>query len=170
VTQEDAVADAGRARKFADRIKVLIAANLEGIVKDPDLGFVTVTDVRVTNDLQHASVFYTVFGDEAQRDKTAALLEKNKGRLRSFVGSQIQIRLTPSLDFFADAIPETAAHLEELLREAKERDAAVAAAAAAATYAGDADPSKHAEDHADLAEDHADLAEDDEAAAEDDRG
>ena len=100
------MADAVRARKIADRIKVLIAANLESIVKDPDLGFVTVTDVRVTGDLQHASVFYTVFGDEAQRAKTAALLEKNKGRLRSFVGGQIQIRLTPSLDFFADAIPD----------------------------------------------------------------
>ena len=136
------MADAGRARKIADRIKVLIAANVERIVKDPDLGFVTITDVRVTNDLQHASVFYTVFGDEAQRAKTAALLEKNKGRLRSFEGSQISIRLTPSLDFFADAIPETAAHLEDLLREAKERDAAVAAAAAAAQYAGDADPYK----------------------------
>ena len=134
------MADTGRARKIADRIKVLIAANLESIVKDPDLGFVTVTDVRVTGDLQHASVFYTVFGDEAQREKTAALLEKNKGRLRSFVGGQIQIRLTPSLDFFADAIPETASHLEDLLREAKERDAAVAAAAAGAKYAGDADP------------------------------
>jgi len=134
------MADTGRARKIADRIKVLIAANLESIVKDPELGFVTVTDVRVTGDLQHASVFYTVFGDEAQREKTAALLEKNKGRLRSFVGGQIQIRLTPSLDFFADAIPETASHLEDLLREAKERDAAVAAAAAGAKYAGDADP------------------------------
>jgi ribosome-binding factor A len=134
------MADTGRARKIADRIKVLIAANLESIVKDPDLGFVTVTDVRVTGDLQHASVFYTVFGDEAQRARTAALLEKNKGRLRSFVGGQIQIRLTPSLDFFADAIPETASHLEDLLREAKERDAAVAAAAAGAQYAGDADP------------------------------
>jgi len=134
------MADTGRARKIADRIKVLIAANLESIVKDPDLGFVTVTDVRVTGDLQHASVFYTVFGDEAQRGRTAALLEKNKGRLRSFVGGQIQIRLTPSLDFFADAIPETASHLEDLLREAKERDAAVAAAAAGAQYAGDADP------------------------------
>jgi ribosome-binding factor A len=166
VTEEDAVADAGRARKIADRIKVLIAANLEGIVKDPDLGFVTVTDVRVTNDLQHASVFYTVLGDEAQRDRTAALLEKNKGRLRSFVGGQIQIRLTPSLDFFADAIPETAAHLEDLLREAKERDAAVAAAAAAATYAGDADPYKHADD----ANDDEAQAEDDEAAGRDDRG
>src|SRR5689334_2537915 len=134
------MADAGRARKIADRIKTLIAANVEPIVKDPDLGFVTITDVRVTGDLQHASVFYTVFGDETQRAKTAALLEKNKGRLRSFVGGQIQIRLTPSLDFFADAIPETAAHLEDLLREAKERDEAVAAAAAGATYAGESDP------------------------------
>jgi ribosome-binding factor A len=140
------MADTGRARKIADRIKVLIAANLESIVKDPDLGFVTVTDVRVTGDLQHASVFYTVFGDEAQRGRTAALLEKNKGRLRSFVGGQIQIRLTPSLDFFADAIPETASHLEDLLREAKERDAAVAAAAAGAQYAGDADPYRRDDD------------------------
>jgi ribosome-binding factor A len=136
------MADAGRARKIADRIKVLIAANVERIVKDPDLGFVTITDVRVTNDLQQASVFYTVFGDEAQRATTAALLEKNKGRLRSFVGGQIGIRLTPSLEFFADAIPETAAHLEDLLKEARERDAAVAAAAAEAQYAGDADPYK----------------------------
>ena len=143
------MADTGRARKIADRIKVLIAANLESIVKDPDLGFVTVTDVRVTGDLQHASVFYTVFGDEAQRARTAALLEKNKGRLRSFVGGQIQIRLTPSLDFFADAIPETASHLEDLLREAKERDAAVAAAAAGAQYAGDADPYRRDEDDED---------------------
>ncbi|MFC8504475.1 30S ribosome-binding factor RbfA [Pedococcus sp. NPDC057267] len=140
------MADAGRARRIADRIKTLVAANVESIVKDPDLGFVTITDVRVTNDLQHASVFYTVFGDEAQRTRTAELLEKNKGRLRSFVGRQIQIRLTPTLEFIADAIPESAAHLEDLLREAKERDAAVAAAAAGATYAGDADPYKHDED------------------------
>jgi ribosome-binding factor A len=139
------MADAGRARKIADRIKVLIAANVEPIVKDPDLGFITITDVRVTNDLQHASVFYTVFGDETQRARTAALLEKNKGKLRSFVGQQIKIRLTPTLEFYADAIPETAAHLEDLLREAKERDAAVAAVAASAHYAGDADPYKKAE-------------------------
>ena len=144
------MADTGRARKIADRIKVLIAANVVSIVKDPDLGFITITDVRVTGDLQHASVFYTVFGDEAQRAKTAALLEKNKGRLRSYVGSQISIRLTPSLDFFADAIPETAAHLEDLLREAKERDAAVAAAAAGAKYAGDADPYRRDEEDDDL--------------------
>jgi ribosome-binding factor A len=152
------MADAGRARKVADRIKVLVAANLVPIVKDPDLGFVTITDVRVTGDLQHASIFYTVFGDERQRATTAGLLEKNKGRLRSFVGKQIGIRLTPSIEFIADAIPETAAHLEDLLREAKEHDAAVAAAAASARYAGDADPYKKADDDDDADPDTADAA------------
>jgi ribosome-binding factor A len=76
------------------------------------------------------------------------------------VGRQIQIRLTPTLEFIADAIPETAAHLEDLLREAKERDAAVAAAAAGAAYAGEPDPYRHDED-----EDGAKGDEDDEADA-----
>jgi ribosome-binding factor A len=136
------VADTARAQKIADRIKTLTAANLDAIVKDPDLGFVTITDVKVTGDLQHASLFYTVLGDAGQRAQTARLLEVHKGKLRSFVGGQLGIRLTPSLEFIADAIPETAAHLEDLLREAKERDAAVAAAAAGAVHAGDADPYK----------------------------
>ncbi|MBR7744890.1 30S ribosome-binding factor RbfA [Phycicoccus sp. BSK3Z-2] len=134
------MADEARARRVADRIKTVTAANLEAIVKDPDLGFVTVTDVRVTGDLQHASLFYTVFGDEEQRETTARLLEANKGRLRSFVGKQLGIRLTPTLEWVADAIPENAAHLEDLLREARERDAEVARTSAGAHYAGEADP------------------------------
>lgn len=143
------MADAARAHKVADRIKTVVAANLEQLIKDPDLGFVTVTDVRVTNDLQHASVFYTVFGDEQQRETTADLLERHRGRLRSFVGKQLGIRLTPTLEFIADAVPETAAHLEDLLQQAKERDAQVAAVAAGATYAGEADPYKHPDEAAD---------------------
>ena len=143
--------DTARAQKIADRIKTVTAENLDAIVKDPDLGFVTVTDVRVTGDLQHASLFYTVFGDEAQRSTTARLLEVNKGKLRSFVGRQLGIRLTPSLEFIADAIPETAAHLEDLLKEAKERDAEVARAAAGARYAGDADPYRKERDDEDPA-------------------
>lgn len=150
------MADAARARKVADRIKTLIAAGLGSIIKDPDLGFVTITDVRVTNDLQHASVFYTVFGDEAQRAKTTYLLEQNRGKLRSHVGKNLGIRLTPSLEFIADAIPETAAHLEDLLREARDRDAQVAAAAAGATHAGDADPYRHDDEDDNEADDSAD--------------
>ncbi|MGL5816803.1 MAG: 30S ribosome-binding factor RbfA [Phycicoccus sp.] len=134
------MADEARARKIADRIKTLAAENLEAVVKDADLGFVTITDVRVTGDLQHASLFYTVFGDDAQRDTTARVLEEHKGRLRSFVGKQLGIRLTPTLEFIADAVPETAAQIEHLLDEARERDAEVAKVAAAAVHAGDADP------------------------------
>ena len=156
------MADAARARKVADRIKTLIAAGLGAIIKDPDLGFVTITDVRVTNDLQHASVFYTVFGDEDQRAKTSYLLEANRGKLRSHVGKNLGIRLTPTLEFIADAIPETAAHLEVLLQEARERDAQVAAAAAGATHAGDADPYRHdAEDDGVDTEDDGDVAQTD---------
>jgi ribosome-binding factor A len=134
------VADPARARKLADRIKVVVAETLERRIKDPRLGFVTVTDARVTGDLQHASVFYTVLGDEAERASTAAALESARGVLRSEVGRRTGVRLTPTLEFIADAVPETAAQMEELLARAAAQDAAVAALAQGATYAGEADP------------------------------
>lgn len=134
------MADPARARKIADRIQELIAANLQQVVKDPDLGFVTITDVRVTGDLQHASVFYTVFGDEAQRERSAEVLEANRGKLRSFVGKQLGIRLTPTLEILPDAVPENASHIDELLRSARERDEDLARSRSEATPAGDPDP------------------------------
>ncbi|WP_417562017.1 30S ribosome-binding factor RbfA [Microbacterium sp.] len=129
-----------RQARLADRIRVLIAQRLEKGLRDPRLGFVTITDVRVTGDLQHASVFYTVMGDEKERQDTADALRAATGMLRSEVGRQLGVRLTPTLEFIHDAIPENAVHIEDLLREAAERDAAVAGLAAGATHAGDADP------------------------------
>jgi ribosome-binding factor A len=134
------VVDAARARKLADRIKVVVAETLETRVKDPRLGFITITDARVTNDLQQATVFYTVFGDEAQKSDTAAALESARGVLRSEVGRQTGVRHTPSLTFVTDAVPENAAHIEDLLAKVAAADAEVHRAAAGATYAGDADP------------------------------
>ena len=134
------MADHPRARKLAERIQQIVAQMLDTRVKDPRLGFVTVTAVRVTGDLQHASVFYTVLGDDEARAGTAAALESAKGLIRSEVGRQTGVRLTPTLEFFADAVPETAKHLEEALRLAAERDAEVAALAMSAQYAGEADP------------------------------
>ena len=136
------MADPARAKKIADRIKVLVAETLEYRVKDERLGFVTITDVRVTGDLQNASVFYTVFGDEVQRAESAAALESAKGKLRSAVGKGIGIRLTPTLEFIPDALPDGAAYLEDLLMSAKAHDAEVAAASTGAAYAGEADPYK----------------------------
>jgi len=134
------MADKARARKLADRIKVIVAETLELKVKDPRLGFITVTDVRVTGDCQQASVFYTVLGDESQHADTAEALESAKGVLRSEVGRQTGVRRTPSLTFFADAVPENAAYIEDLLTQVAEADAEVHRTAAAATYAGEADP------------------------------
>lgn len=134
------MADPARARKIAERIKVIVAETLENRIKDERLGFVTVTDVRVTGDLQHASIFYTVFGGEEQRELTAAALAANRGKIRSAVGKGIGIRLTPTIELIPDALPEGAAHLEDLIAAAKERDAQLAAAAHGAAYAGEPDP------------------------------
>ena len=134
------MADPARARKMADRIKEIVAKRLDKGLRDPRLGFVTITDVRVTGDLQHASIFYTVYGSEEERRDSALALQAATGMLRSEVGRNITARLTPSLEFIHDAIPENAEHIAALLREARDRDAEAAALAATAEYAGDADP------------------------------
>ncbi len=134
------MADAARARKLADRIKVIVAKRLEKGLKDPRLGFVTITDVQVTGDLQHASVFYTVYGTDEERSDSAAALRSATGMLRTEVGRNITARLTPSLEFIPDAIPENAQHIQDLLAEARTRDSEVSALASGAQYAGDPDP------------------------------
>jgi ribosome-binding factor A len=134
------VTDTARARKLADRIQVVVAQTLERRIKDPRLGFVTITDTRVTGDLREATVFYTVFGDETEREATAAALESAKGVLRSEVGKQTGVRFTPSLTFVADALPDNARQIDDLLDKVRVSDAAVRTAAAGAQYAGEADP------------------------------
>jgi len=131
-----------RVRKIADRIKVIVAEMLERRVKDPRLGFVTVTDVRVSGDTQQASIFYTVLGEQDDLVGTAVALESAKGLLRSEVGRQLGMRHVPSLEFVHDGLPESARHIDDLLERARQSDAAVAASASAATYAGEPDPYK----------------------------
>ena len=136
-----------RVRKIADRIKVIVAEMLERRVKDPRLGFVTVTDVRVSGDTQQASIFYTVFAlnqEQSAEDlaATAAALESAKGLLRSEVGKQLGMRHVPTLEFIQDALPESARHIDDLLEKVRQSDAAVAASATGAAYAGESDPYK----------------------------
>ncbi len=130
-----------RVRKIADRIQVIVAEMLERRVKDPRLGFITVTDVRVTGDSQQATVFYTVLGEENDLVSTAAALESAKGLLRSEVAKQLGMRHAPTLTFVADALPESARHLDEVLARARAADEAVAAQRGEA-YAGESDPYK----------------------------
>ena len=129
-----------RARRLADRIKVIVAEMIEMKIKDPRLGFVTVTDAYVTNDWREATVFYTVLGDALEQQASAQALNSAKGLLRTEVGKQTGVRYTPSLTFIADAMPENARHIEELIAATKVSDAKLQQRAAGATFAGDPDP------------------------------
>lgn len=159
------MADPARARKLADRIKVIVAETLEQRIKDPRVGFLTITDARVTGDLHDATVYYTVYGSEEEKAGTAAALESAKGVLRSEIGRQTGVRFTPTLAFVADAVPENAAAIEDLLAAAAAADAEVHEQAAAAQYAGEADPYKKPRDLDDL-EDDDELDDEDELDAE----
>lgn len=130
-----------RVRKIADRIQVVVAEMLERRIKDPRLGFVTVTDVRVTGDTQQATVYFTVLGEEADVESTIVALESAKGVIRSEVGKQLGTRHVPTLTFVHDALPEEARALDEVLARAKAHDEELAAARGS-SYAGESDPYK----------------------------
>jgi ribosome-binding factor A len=132
--------DAARAGKLADRIARIVARMLERRVKDPRLGFVTVTGARLTNDLRDATVYYTVYGTEEEQAGTAAALASATGLIRSEVGRQTGLRHTPSLAFVRDTVPEGARQMEELVARARAADEALAAVREGAQPAGDPDP------------------------------
>ncbi|QTE01264.1 30S ribosome-binding factor RbfA [Streptomyces cyanogenus] len=135
------MADNARAKRLADLIREVVAQKLQRGIKDPRLGsHVTITDTRVTGDLREATVFYTVYGDEEERQAAAAGLESAKGILRSEVGRAAGVKFTPTLTFVADALPDTARTIEDLLDKARQSDQKVREAATGATYAGGADP------------------------------
>jgi ribosome-binding factor A len=136
--------DVGRARRLSKRIGTVVASAIEFEIKDPPLAFVTVTDTKVTGDLHDATVYYTVRGatlaDEPDFEGAAAALERARGILRSKVGAATGVRFTPTLAFVLDKVPETSAHMEELLARARAADADLARIREGATPAGDADP------------------------------
>src|SRR5260370_13169130 len=132
--------DAARARKLGGRIAQIVAEMREWRIKDPRLGFVTVTEARLTSDLREATVFYTVYGSAAERAGTAAALASAVGIIRSEVGRQTGLRHTPSLEFRPDTLPDNARNIEELVARAREADAALAAVTEGARPAREADP------------------------------
>lgn len=132
--------DAARTRRLAERISKIVAEMLERRIKDPRLGFVTVTETRLTNDLREAKVFYTVYGSPEEREDTAAALRSATGVIRSEVGRLMGLRHTPSLEFVADALPENAQRIDDLVAAARQADAELARSREGAEWAGEPDP------------------------------
>lgn len=147
------MADNARAKRLADLIREVVARKLQRGVKDPRLGsHVTITDTRVTGDLREATVFYTVYGDDDDREQAAKGLESAKGVLRSAVGAAAGVKFTPTLTFVPDALPENARTIDDLLARAKASDEEVRKASSGASYAGEADPYRKAGEDAEDAE------------------
>ncbi|EPH46849.1 30S ribosome-binding factor RbfA [Streptomyces aurantiacus] len=141
------MADNARAKRLADLIREVVAQKLQRGIKDPRLGsHVTITDTRVTGDLREATVFYTVYGDDEERAAAAAGLESAKGVLRSAVGQAAGVKFTPTLAFVADALPDNARAIEDLLDKARLSDEKVREVSAGAEFAGGADPYRKADE------------------------
>jgi ribosome-binding factor A len=132
--------DPARARRLSERITQIVAEMLERRIKDPRLGFVTVTDTRVTGDLRDATVFYTVYGSEEEQEASAVALASATGVIRTEVGRQTGIKHTPSITFEQDKLPDGARSIEDLVVKAREADARLAAVRADAVHAGEPDP------------------------------
>lgn len=132
--------DPARARRLGERITQIVAEMLERRIKDPRLGFVTITDTRVTGDLRDATVFYTVYGSDSDVAASAAALASATGVIRSEVGKQTGLKHTPSITFKQDTLPAGAKSIEDLVARAIQADAELAASRAGAVHAGDSDP------------------------------
>ncbi|AEW84070.1 hypothetical protein TIA2EST36_07450 [Cutibacterium acnes TypeIA2 P.acn31] len=135
-----------RVAKLADQIRVVVAETLERRVKDPRLGFVTITDVRLTGDSRDATLFWTAMGTDKEIAGTEAALESAKGMLRSTVGKRLKLRYAPTLTFVRDATPETAKSIEDALARAAASDAEIARRSQGAMPAGEADPYRHSDE------------------------
>ena len=130
-----------RAARIAALIQRVIASSMEAQLHDKRLANVTITEVRVTNDLQIAKVYWTQLGHEGheqgERRRAQQALNQAKGRLRSLVGTKAGLRLTPQLEFIFDEVPGEAHEIEDILALAHKRDEELAKSRAADPYKHD---------------------------------
>ncbi len=106
-----------RANRVGEQMKKELGDIIGRKIKDPRIGFVTVTDVSVSGDLQIAKVFISVLGDEEQRQNTLKGLAKAKGFIRSEIGQRIRLRKTPEIQFEFDESIDYGNRIETLLHE-----------------------------------------------------
>ncbi|MBA2873948.1 30S ribosome-binding factor RbfA [Thermaerobacillus caldiproteolyticus] len=112
-----------RATRVGEQMKKELSDIIGRKLKDPRIGFVTVTDVRVTGDLQQAKVYISVLGDEEQRQNTLKGLAKAKGFIRSEIGQRIRLRKTPEIYFEIDESIDYGNRIESLIQQlSKEKE------------------------------------------------
>ena len=118
------MAQGSRPARVGDSIRHELTELITRQVKDPGIGFLTITHVKVTPDLQMARVYYTTMGDEKSRGQTRRALERAKPFLRRQVGQRLQLRRVPELEFFFDESIERGDRIERIIRELHASDGA----------------------------------------------
>jgi len=111
-----------RAQRLAEQIKKELADLFQKEVKDPRIGFATVTAVEVSGDLQQAKVYISILGNEEQKQETMVGLEKAKGFIRSEIGKRLSLRHTPEVIFKLDESIEQGARIAQILRQLQEEN------------------------------------------------
>lgn len=109
-----------RVNRVGEQIKKEIVDIVRHEIKDPRVGFVTIMDVEASGDLQHATIFVSVMGNEEQRKGTMEALQKAAGFIRSEVGRRIRLRRTPELHFKLDTSLDYSSRISEVLRDIEE--------------------------------------------------
>ena len=122
------MAQGSRPDRVADQIRGELASLLARDVHDPGIGFVTLTRVHVSPDLQLARVFYTALGDEKTRAATGRALERAAPFLRRQIGARLRLKRTPELAFFYDESIAGQDRIEQILNELHQEDAGTRAA------------------------------------------
>lgn len=111
-----------RPNRVAEQMKRELGDIIQNRLKDQRVGFVTVTGVDVTGDLQQATIYITVLGDDEQKEKTFSSLSKAKGFIRSEIGKRIRLRKTPDISFKFDESIAYGNHIDKLLHELNDKD------------------------------------------------
>ncbi|OWA33806.1 ribosome-binding factor A [Saccharibacillus sp. O16] len=111
-----------RVGRVAEEIKKELSQMIQSELKDPRIGFVTVTDVEVTGDLSQANVYLSIFGDDEQKQKSLTGISKATGFLRSEIGKRIRLRHAPELLFHLDQSIEYGSKIETLLGQIKSEE------------------------------------------------
>ncbi len=111
-----------RASRVAEEIKKEVSVIIPQNIKDPRVGFVTVTAVEVTNDLHYAKIYVSVLGGSEDEEQSLAALNNAKGLVRSEIGKRIRLRVAPEITFVVDKSLENAKRIGELLAKVKEED------------------------------------------------
>jgi ribosome-binding factor A len=109
-----------RSNRVGEQMKKELSEIISRKLKDPRIGFVTVTDVEVTGYLQQATVYISVLGDEKVKEQTLLGLSKSKGFIRSEIGQRIRLRKTPELSFEFDSSIAYGNRIDSLLRDIQE--------------------------------------------------